>query len=81
MTASSLRGKSPVASPAQSDLYYQAMGLLITMVVPAAFWTVVIAGIGNLAGVEMHPTSLWLLAAAIAAFCGTGCAPLIFRTR
>ena len=81
MTVSILRSPSSVALPSQSEPGLQAIGLMIAMVVPAVFWTVLIASVGDFADVMIHPTTLWLIGTAIAAFAGTACAPLIFRHR
>lgn len=81
MTMSILRSPSSVASPSQNEPGLQGIGLMIAMVVPAVFWTVLIAGIGDYADVMIHPTTLWLIGTTIATFAGTACAPLIIRHR
>lgn len=66
------------ATPA-SRRQIQALGLSIAMLVPAAFWTAILAGASAVVGVEVTAANLLLVGSSIAAFLGAVCAPIMLR--
>lgn len=79
MTVSTERVQRIAQLHSRYDLRTRVMGLMIASMVPAIFWTVMIAGVGKLAGAVIHPSALVLLGAAFALLAAVACAPLILR--
>lgn len=57
----------------------QAVGLTIATLVPAAFWTALLAGAGELIEIEIAAATLALFGSSIALFLGAVCAPIMLR--
>jgi hypothetical protein len=65
----------------QSPVHLAALGLSIAVIVPALFWTAVLAGVGMVTKIELAAASLLFTGFAIAMFLGAVCAPIMFRRR
>lgn len=62
------------------DRVFKATGLAFAALVPALFWTGLIAAAGPLLGYAVPPAALMALGATIALFLTAVCAPIMLRT-
>jgi hypothetical protein len=53
----------------RADIPHRIIGLLLVSLVPAVFWTGLVATVGTALGHTMNPTALATFGLAIAAFC------------
>lgn len=62
------------------DASDQLLGLMIVSLVPAVFWTAIIAAVGAAVGHAMSPAALVTFGAAVAAFLAAAGSALLART-
>ena len=62
---------------AQSTWIFKSLGLALVTVLPALFWTALIATAGHVFGIVFAPAALLLTAAAITLFLAAVCAPIM----
>ncbi|MFA5898554.1 MAG: hypothetical protein WC829_05515 [Hyphomicrobium sp.] len=69
-----------VARPSgHSHAAYQLMGMLIVSIVPALFWTLIVAGIGGAVGHAPSAMALMTFGTAVALFCAAVFQSLLAR--
>lgn len=68
------------AARSADDRMFKAAGLAFAALVPALFWTGVIAAAGPMLGYAVAPAALVALGASITLFLTAVCAPIILRT-
>jgi hypothetical protein len=71
--------KARTLSAADNDAGYQLFGLTLLALVPALFWTLVIAAVGSAIGHPLGIATLVTIGAAIATFVLTAVATLFAR--
>ena len=78
VSASSIAVSDPATSP-RSSWMFKVIGLAIVTVLPALFWTALLAASGHAVNVTFAPSALALTAAAITLFLAAVCAPIMAR--
>jgi hypothetical protein len=81
MTVNSKRTTSSVALSANGDKLYQAIGLIMAVLVPATFWTFAIASAGMLTSDPISNALLLTLAITIVVFLAIVCSPLMLGNK
>ncbi len=73
-------GDVELARVAPTLMSARAAGIIIVALIPALFWTAVVAGLGAVFDVAFTTGNLAMISSSIAVFLGVACAPIMSRT-
>ncbi|MBX9682392.1 MAG: hypothetical protein K2X41_01255 [Hyphomicrobium sp.] len=73
-------GEPKLARGVPVQMSARAAGIIIVALIPALFWTAVVAGLGAVFDVAFTTGNLAMIGSSIAAFLGVACAPIMSRT-
>jgi hypothetical protein len=79
MTAATTGLEVRTTVPARLALTYRLAGLAVAMLLPAAFWVAIAAGLAHAAGATISTPALFVTGVAIALFLGAVCAPIMLK--